>query len=128
MSDFVRTVEGRTIFLVPQSSLTQKVPPKTPAFFNPAAKLNRDLSVLAYRAFASSLSRKTFADSFTGIGARALRVAAEVPEIEQVYGNDINSIAIEAAKESARINFVDDKCHFSIEEVCKFLLRRDGEG
>lgn len=114
--------------MVPQSSLTEKVPPKTPAFFNPAARLNRDLSVLAYRAFAPSLGRKTFSDSFTGTGARALRVAVEVPEIEQVYGNDINSLAIEAAKEAAKINSVDDKCHFSIDEVCKFLLHGDSEG
>ncbi len=128
MTDFVRTVESRTTFLVPQSSLTEKVPPKTPAFFNPAAKLNRDLSVLAYRAFAPYLARKTFADSFTGIGARALRVAVEVPEMEQVYGNDINSIAIEVAKKAAKINSVDDKCHFSIDEVCKFLLHGDSEG
>src|SRR5881628_2202769 len=120
MSDFVRTVEGRTIFLVPQSSLTQKVPPKTPAFFNPAAKLNRDLSVLAYRAYLPFLSRKTLADSFTGIGARALRIAVEVPEVEHIYGNDINSIAIETAKKAAKINSVDNKCHFSINEVCKF--------
>jgi tRNA (guanine26-N2/guanine27-N2)-dimethyltransferase len=122
-------VEGRTTFLVPQSSLIEKVPPKTPAFFNPAAKFNRDLSVLAYRAFAPSLGRrKTFADSFTGVGARALRVAVEVPEIEQVYGNDVNSVAIEAAKEAARINAVDGRCHFSVDEVCKFLLHCDGEG
>jgi tRNA (guanine26-N2/guanine27-N2)-dimethyltransferase len=121
-------MEGSTTFLVPQSSLTEKVPPKTPAFFNPAAKLNRDLSVLAYRAFAPSLGRKTFADSFTGTGARALRVAVEVPEIDQAYGNDVNPIAIEAAKEAAKINSVDDKCHFSIDEVCKFLLHGDSEG
>jgi tRNA (guanine26-N2/guanine27-N2)-dimethyltransferase len=128
VSGFVRTVEGRTTFLVPQSSITEKVPPKTPAFFNPAAKLNRDLSVLAYRAFAPSLSRKTLADSFAGIGARALRVAVEVPEVEQVYGNDINSIAIQAAREAAKINSVSDKCHFSIDEVCKFLLNGDCDG
>lgn len=128
MGDFVRAVEGRTILLVPQSSLTDKVPAKTPAFFNPAAKLNRDLSVLAYRCYAPSLARKTFADSFTGVGARALRVAVEVPEIEQVYGNDINSIAIEQAEEAAKINSVSDRCHFSIDEVCKFLLHGDVEG
>jgi tRNA (guanine26-N2/guanine27-N2)-dimethyltransferase len=127
VSDFVRTVEGRTTFLVPKLSLTEKVPPKTPAFFNPAAKLNRDLSILAYRAFAPSLSRKTLADSFTGVGARALRVAVEVPEIKQVYGNDINSIAIQIAREAAKINSIDDKCHFSIDEVCKFLLRGDSD-
>jgi len=128
MSDFVKTVEGETMLVVPYSSLTAKVLPKVPAFFNPAAKFNRDLSILAYNAFAHSSEKKTFADSFTGIGARALRVAVEVPEIEQVYCNDINSVAIESAKEAAKLNCVTDKCYFSIDEVCKFLLKGDKEG
>ena len=128
MAEFVRTVEGRTILIVPKSSLTAKVPSKMPAFFNPAAKLNRDLSILAYSAFAASSGKKTFADSFTGIGARALRVAVEVPEVEQVYCNDINCVAIEAAKDAARLNSVTGRCHFSIDEVCKFLLKGDNEG
>ncbi|MDQ3853555.1 MAG: tRNA (guanine(10)-N(2))-dimethyltransferase [Thermoproteota archaeon] len=128
MAEFVRTVEGRTILMVPKSSLTAKVPSKMPAFFNPAAKLNRDLSILAYSAFVTSSGKKTFADSFAGIGARALRVAVEVPEVEQVYCNDINSVAIEAAKEAAALNSVTGRCHFSIEEVCKFLLKGDKEG
>ncbi|HXG07455.1 MAG TPA: tRNA (guanine(10)-N(2))-dimethyltransferase [Nitrososphaera sp.] len=127
-ADFVPIIEGKTTLLVPRFSLTEKVPPKTPAFFNPAARLNRDLSVLAYRAFAPSLSRKTFADSFTGVGARALRVAVEVPEIDHVYGNDINAIAVKHAEEATKINSVSNKCHFSINEVCKFLLQGDREG
>ena len=125
---FVKAIEGKTTLLVPQSSLTAKVPPKTPAFFNPAAKLNRDLSVLAYNAIVPSVPGKTFADSFTGIGVRALRVAVEVPGIEQIYGNDINSIAIRAAKEAAQLNSVENKCHFSTNEVCKFLLHGDDKG
>ena len=58
--DFVQTVEGKTTLLVPPLSLTERVPPKTPAFFNPAAKLNRDLSILAYRAFAPEFARKSW--------------------------------------------------------------------
>jgi tRNA (guanine26-N2/guanine27-N2)-dimethyltransferase len=114
--------------MVPKSSLTAKVPSKTPAFFNTAAKLNRDLSILAYSAFAVSSGKKTFADSLAGIGARALRVAVEVPAVEQVYCNDINCVAIEAAKEAARLNSVTGRCHFSIDDVCKFLLKGDKEG
>lgn len=120
---FVRTVEGKTTLLVPKSSLTDKVPSKTPAFFNPAAKQNRDLSVLAYKAYGPSLPSKTFADSLGGVGARAIRVAAEVPEIEQVYCNDINATAIEAAKEAAQINSVTNRCYFSVNEACRFLLK-----
>jgi tRNA (guanine26-N2/guanine27-N2)-dimethyltransferase len=127
-SSFVNAIEGRTTLLVPQSSLATKLPPKTPAFFNPSAKLNRDLSVVAYNAILPSISRKTFADAFTGIGARALRVAVEVPAIEKIYCNDINPIAIWAAEKAAQLNSVTSKCHFSINNVCKFLLNGDKEG
>jgi tRNA (guanine26-N2/guanine27-N2)-dimethyltransferase len=120
--DFVEAVEGKTRLLVPRSSLSDKVPPKTPAFFNPSARLNRSMSILAYRAFARQLSKeRTFADSFTGVGARALRVAVEVPEIEHIYGNDLNPVAIDAAKKAADLNSIADRCTFSIAEVCKFL-------
>lgn len=125
MDGFVETMEGRTRLLVPELSLTAKVPPKVPAFFNPAAKQSRDLSILAYRAFAPRLKEKTLADGFTGIGARALRVAVEVPEIGQVFANDANPTAIEAARKSAELNGVSGKCRFSINEVCKFLMKGD---
>jgi tRNA (guanine26-N2/guanine27-N2)-dimethyltransferase len=128
MAEFVRTIEGRTILVVPESSIASKVPSKVPAFFNPAAKLNRDLSILAYSSFAASSGKKTFADSFTGIGARGLRVAVEVPAIEQVYCNDINGVAIEAAKEAANLNSVTGRCYFSVDEVCRFLVNGDKEG
>ena len=121
--EFLENIEGKTRLLVPAASLTKKVPPRTPAFFNPAAKLNRDISILLYRAFISECRQhtKSFADAFSGIGARALRVAVEVSGIENVYINDINNIAIESAKKAAVLNGVADKCHYSINEVCKFL-------
>jgi tRNA (guanine26-N2/guanine27-N2)-dimethyltransferase len=121
--EFVETIEGKTRLLVPATSLI-KVPAKAPAFFNPSARLNRDISVLAYRTFVSDIKRndeKTFADSLSGIGARALRIAVEVPEIEEIYMNDINIIGINIAKKAARLNLVVEKCNFSAKEVCKFL-------
>lgn len=114
--------------LVPALSLTERVPPKTPAFFNPVAKLNRDLSILAYRAFAPKLKEHTLADGFAGVGARALRVAKEVSEIDQVYANDANPSAIEAAKKGAELNDISSKCQFSVDEVCKFLLKGNDRG
>jgi tRNA (guanine26-N2/guanine27-N2)-dimethyltransferase len=124
--EIVETIEGKTRLLVPAISLIGKVPPKVPAFFNPAAKLNRDISIVAYRAFMQDLkkSKKTLADSFSGIGARALRVAVEDPEIEEIHMNDINPIAIDLSKKAAELNSVTEKCNFSINEVCKFLTAR----
>ncbi|MDW0164048.1 MAG: tRNA (guanine(10)-N(2))-dimethyltransferase [Nitrososphaeraceae archaeon] len=113
--------EGKTSLLVPSSALSQSVPPKNPAFFNPNAKWNRDISMLVYKVYTSSSKNKTLADSICGVGARGLRASVEVPQIETIYFNDLNPIAIEFAKESAKINQVQDKCIFKTNEVCKFL-------
>ncbi len=113
--------EGKTSLLVPSSALSQSVPPKNPAFFNPNAKWNRDISMLVYKVYTSSSKNKTLADSICGVGARGLRASVEVPQIETIYLNDLNPIAIEFAKESAKLNQVQDKCIFKTNEVCKFL-------
>ena len=128
-SEFVETIEGKTRLLVPASSLSGKVPPKVPAFFNPSAKLNRDISVLVYKTFVPEIKKnpKTFGDPFGGIGARALRVAVEVPELEQIYINDINSVAIDAAKKAAEINLVTQKCTFTTQDVVGFLTSHDSK-
>lgn len=120
----IETVEGRTRLLVPSSSLDKKIPPKDPAFFNPSARLSRDISLLAYRAFLKDVSnnKKTFGDSFSGMGARALRVAVEVPEMDEVYMNDINPRAVGLSRKAAELNFVTRKCNFSVSDVCKFLI------
>jgi tRNA (guanine26-N2/guanine27-N2)-dimethyltransferase len=129
---FVETIEGMTRLLVPAGSLSEKPPPRSPAFFNPSAKVNRDMSVLAYKAFLQDMkiNKKTFADALGGIGARALRVAVELPEIDEVYINDTNILAIEAARNAAKLNFVTAKCNFSVNDVCKFLIEhptKDGK-
>lgn len=116
-----RIKEGKTMLLVPSLSLTDNVPPKNPAFFNPNAKWNRDISMLVYRIQASTKYNKTFADSICGVGARGLRASVEVPKIDKVYLNDLNPIAIELAKESAKLNQVEGKCLFDSNDVCKFL-------
>jgi tRNA (guanine26-N2/guanine27-N2)-dimethyltransferase len=132
MDDFIQIIEGQTKLLVPKNSLDVKVPPHYPAFFNPLASLNRDLSIYLYNIFLDDYYNKkntliTFADSFGGIGSRGLRVAVEVPKVSQIYINDINELAIAAAKESAILNNVREKCFFSINEVCNFLISRPTE-
>ncbi|HET7147560.1 MAG TPA: hypothetical protein VFI73_03590 [Candidatus Nitrosopolaris sp.] len=126
-SEFVEIIEGKTKLLVPASSLSGKVPPKVPAFFNPSAKLNRDISVLVYKTFVPEIKKnpKTFGDPFGGIGARALRVAVEVPEIEQIYINDLNNVAIDAARQAAQVNLVMKKCTFTTQDVVGFLTNHD---
>jgi len=120
--------EGITKLLVPSDSLTEKVPPRSPAFFNPHARLNRDLSMAAYKAYARESNNRTMADGLAGVGARSVRAAVEVKELEEVYINDANPIAIDIARQSSMLNGVENRCKFSINEVCKFLIEHSSKG
>ena len=46
---FQEIIEGDTKLLVPKKSLTEKVPPIKPAFFNPKAKTNSLCHLLPHR-------------------------------------------------------------------------------
>jgi tRNA (guanine26-N2/guanine27-N2)-dimethyltransferase len=120
-SNFVETVEGKTKLFVPKDSLIEKSPPREPAFFNPRARISRDFSIVAYSAFLKKFrGPKIFLDSLAGIGARSIRVANEIDEIDKVFVNDINPNALEIAKDIAKLNNVA-KCEFSENEACRFL-------
>jgi tRNA (guanine26-N2/guanine27-N2)-dimethyltransferase len=129
--EFTSIREGFTTLLVPSESLRTRVPPRVPAFFNPVAKLSRDVSTLvlgSYVRMNRHLFRKApinFADAFSGVGARAIRVAKEIPSIDRVVLNDLNPVALAAARKSAKINGVEDRCEFSQKDVHAFLNERD---
>lgn len=119
----IKIVEGKTTLLVPKVSVDTNIPPKMPAFYNPQAKLNRDLSIFIYKAMAKKLSgHARIADSLSGVGARGVRVAVEAPEISEVFMNDLNPIAIDYAKASAKINEVHDRCSFTVMDASRFLI------
>jgi tRNA (guanine26-N2/guanine27-N2)-dimethyltransferase len=119
--DLVETIEGNTRLLVPKESLVEKAPPREPAFFNPRAKINRDFSIIAYSAFLKNFKGpKTFLDSLSGIGARSIRVANELKDVEQVFANDVNPKALEIAEKNSKLNNVTN-CVFSENEACRFL-------
>jgi tRNA (guanine26-N2/guanine27-N2)-dimethyltransferase len=121
--------EGSTTLFVPKSSLNTDVPPRTPAFFNPAARLNRDLSIAAYRVFATQMTDSvTMADVLAGTGARGVRVAAEIPRIDRVYINDGNPAAIELARRAAEANGVTDRCQFSVQSGYGLLAEHSAPG
>ena len=120
-SDIIEIVEGKTRIRVPNDSLTEKVPPMEPAFFNPKAKYNRDFSIIAYSAFWKKFDGpKIFLDGLTGIGARAIRVASEINDVEKVILNDVNPKALDLAKESSEINSLKN-FEISENETCRFF-------
>lgn len=114
--------EGDTQILVPSLSLIQREPSKSPAFFNPAARFNREISILIYKNFLQFPRKNlSFVDSLCGVGARGLRVANEIPHIGKVIFNDYNYTSVQNAKASSVLNGVYHNCKFSNNEVCNFL-------
>ncbi len=119
--------EGKTRIIVPKKSLTDKVPPKEPAFFNPKAKLNRDFSIIAYSAFLKNFQGpKIFLEGLSGIGVRGLRVANEL-KTEKVVINDLNPTALKMAEYSAKLNNIGN-VEFVEKEVCRFFSNYSKKG
>lgn len=124
---FQEIIEGCTKLLVPKKSLTDKVPPKKPAFFNPRAKVNRDFSIIAYAAFLKNFQGpKIFLEGMSGIGARGLRVSNEL-KVENTIINDLNPTALKMSEYSANQNNLKN-IKFSENEVCRFLSIHSKKG
>ena len=124
---FQEIIEGNTKMVVPRESITEKVPPKKPAFFNPKGELNRDYSIIAYAAFLKRFQGpKIFLEGLSGIGARGLRVANEL-EIENVVINDLNPTALKMAEYSSKLNNLEN-IEFSEKEICRFFSNYSKKG
>jgi len=118
----VEHVEGRTRLIVPAVSLAVDPPPTSPVFFNPAASLNRDVSVCVTAVAAGS----SFCDCMAGVGARGLRVAKEVNRMVHVTLVDFNGEALRIALRAAALNRVIRKCEFAQSETSSYLYSRYG--
>jgi tRNA (guanine26-N2/guanine27-N2)-dimethyltransferase len=119
-SAFATTVEGRTKLLVPADSLTSRVPETFPVFFNPAAKLNRDVSV----AVAAATRPADFLDVLAGTGARGVRIASESGADTRVTMVDFNRMALPYASKNARKNGVAQRCEVVHSEANAYLYSR----
>jgi tRNA (guanine26-N2/guanine27-N2)-dimethyltransferase len=116
--------EGGTRLRVPRDSVERQVPPTSPVFFNPAASVNRDVSV----AITEAAGGATFCDALAGTGARGLRIAKEVSRRMEVTLVDFDSSALEVAEKSARANGVLGRCRLVCSEARTFLSSRYGRG
>lgn len=124
---FEEIIEGKTKLMVPKKSITDKVPPKEPAFFNPKARLTRDFSIIAYGAFLKNFEGpKIFLEGLSGIGARGIRVANEL-KTDNVILNDLNPSGLELAKFSGKLNNLQN-VEFSENEICRFFSQYSQKG
>ena len=123
--ELARVVEGRTKLLVPKDSLVMRPPPTTPAFYNPEASVNRDVSVAIVRA----TTGESFCDAMAAVGPRGVRVAKESGRQVVVTIADTNQVSLTIARRNAKENRVLGRCTFRKAEAASFLTslgRADG--
>jgi len=107
--------EGKVEVLVPQLSAygvvpSDYAPSRAPVFYNPVMEFNRDLSVLAFKAYQHMVDHEiSICEPLTSQGIRGIRYAAEVEGVTRVLLSDINSHAYELAQHNIRHNNLQDK-------------------
>ena len=114
--------EGSTDLFVPAESLHAKDPKTFPAFFNPAARVNRDVSV----AVSATTRPGTFLDALAGIGARGVRIANEASKGVTVTLVEFNEASAAIARKNAKRNGVEKRCSIVREESNAYLHSRFG--
>ena len=107
--------EGKVQVLVPNLKAygvvpSDYAPSKAPVFYNPVMEFNRDLTVLAFRAYQRMVNHEVnICEPLTSQGIRGIRYAAEVDGVSRVLLSDINRHAYELAKYNIELNKLQDK-------------------
>jgi tRNA (guanine26-N2/guanine27-N2)-dimethyltransferase len=112
-SEIIR--EGKVQVLVPKLAAygvipSDYAPSKAPVFYNPVMEFNRDLTVLAFKAYHNMVNHEiSICEPFTSQGIRGIRFAAEVEGVTRVLLSDINTSAYELAKHNIELNKLENK-------------------
>jgi tRNA (guanine26-N2/guanine27-N2)-dimethyltransferase len=124
-----KITEGRVSFYIPDTAEKETNFVKTPVFYNPLMELNRDISLLVVQVFQEEKQRQIrFCEPLTGCGIRGIRIALEIPDIQQIYLNDKNKFAYELTRENIRVNEVEDRVFVFNEDANLFLDKHAANG
>ncbi|GAG35537.1 unnamed protein product, partial [marine sediment metagenome] len=125
MSDFKQIAEGKALIFAPKE---KKVSKKLPVFYNPAMKLNRDISVLLL----NSIKNKDMqiALPLAGTGVRGARFLLELNKnkIKNISMNDYNGKASKIIEQNLKLNKIKKTKKISItkKDANLFLLESSG--
>jgi len=127
--------EGSALFYLPFSPSflrsDGKVEPSwMPVFYNPYSASNRDLTVLALRAYQKMGGRtRTFVEPLSGICVRSIRALLESNADDMMaYASDIDPLAAEYCRKNAELNGLRTRLFSERSDARMFLLRMDSEG
>jgi tRNA (guanine26-N2/guanine27-N2)-dimethyltransferase len=112
-SEIIR--EGKVQVLVPKLAAygvvpSDYAPSKAPVFYNPVMEFNRDLTILAFKAYQHTVNHEiSICEPLTSQGIRGIRFAAEIECVTEVLLSDINTHAYELANYNIKLNNLQEK-------------------
>ncbi len=108
--------EGKTLLWI---SDTEKAiingrlePTRLDVFYNPLMEFNRDLSLIAFQAYINLYAPHkpvNILEPLSATGARGIRYATELDDVNKVIVNDINEKALNIIRKNVETNKVQDK-------------------
>jgi tRNA (guanine26-N2/guanine27-N2)-dimethyltransferase len=105
-SKYISKYEGSVKFLLHKID-DNTIPSKSMSvFYNKRMEINRDISILAVLAYSKLFNQESLVvvDSMTASGIGSLRLLKNAENIEKIYLNDINPVAIELIKKNLELN------------------------
>jgi tRNA (guanine26-N2/guanine27-N2)-dimethyltransferase len=125
MNSFEQITEGRALIFAPKE---KKISKKLPVFYNPAMKLNRDVSVLLL----NSLKKKDMQIGLplAGTGIRGVRFLLELRKnkIKNISINDYDEKAVRVIKQNLKLNKIKPNKNIAItkKDANIFILESSG--
>jgi len=107
--------EGNVKVLVPELKAFVKqpsdyAPSKAPVFYNPVMELNRDIAIIALRAYQRMIGHQiSVCEPLTGCGIRGIRYAVEGKGVKEVWMSDINERAFKLAGYNVQTNALGER-------------------
>ncbi len=119
--------EGKVQVLVPKLSAygvvpSDYAPSKAPVFYNPVMEYNRDLTVLAFKAYQHIINHEiAICEPLTSQGIRGIRYATEIEGVTRVVQSDINHHAYDLAAHNIKLNNLEDKITLKLMDANRVL-------
>jgi len=103
---YITKQEGSVKFLIHEID-NDAIPSKSMnVFYNKRMEINRDISILAIIAYSKIVSQESLVvvDSMAASGIGPIRLLKNTKNVEKIYINDINPVAVELIKKNLELN------------------------
>jgi len=108
---YITKQEGSVEFLLHEID-NNAIPSKSMnVFYNKRMEINRDISILAIIAYSKIFSQGSLVvvDSMAASGVGPIRLLKNTNNVEKIYINDINPVAVELIKNNLELNEIESK-------------------